>query len=140
MAKHPKALSFKERQKQLREDPIERRKMFERLLKHVEAGFSIDSFAEITKNSLQEWFKTFPDEINEEELTFSLKKGMHMWENIGKKQSTGECLGNSQAWRFNMGARYGWSDKIDLKAEHSGSIAVSVVSYASQQAEDREDT
>lgn len=140
MAKHPKSLSFRERQKQLRENPIERRKMFERLLKHVEAGFSIDSFAEITKNTLEEFFKKYPDEMCNEELTFSLKKGMHMWENIGKKQSTGECLGNSQAWRFNMGARYGWSDKIDLKAEHSGSIAVSVVSYASQQAEGTDET
>ena len=122
-------LTYREIQARLQESPDDRRKLFQKLIQHVSQGFSKDSFPEVTRKTLNRLFECYPDEFDEEEYHIALNKGMHFWENVGRKQSTGECLGNSSAWKFNMSARYGWSDKVDVKAEHSGNVAVQVVNY-----------
>jgi hypothetical protein len=126
-----KKLSYKERIKRLEEEPKERRKMFERLCGHVAKGYSFESFSEVTTKSLREYFKAYPEEFSQEEFELAMQKGRDLWEDIGHRQASGSCLGNSRTWYYNMSNRYGWSDKVQVEAEHKGSMAVNIISYAS---------
>lgn len=124
-----KKLRYRELQARLHESADERRRLAAKLQAHLSQGFSVDSFPEVTRGTLKRLFELYPEEFDSDERELATLKGMLFWENVGKKQATGECLGNSQAWRFNMSARYGWTDKIDVTAKHSGAVAVEVVNY-----------
>ncbi len=115
---------------QLQESSEEREKLFKKLLDHIAQGFSLESFPECSEKVLKKMFECFPIEFCQEEMDVALKKGRHFWEKVGKDQSLGKCLGNSSSWKFNMSAKYGWTDKVDVRAEHTGAVAVQVVSYA----------
>ncbi len=129
-----KRVTIKERREALTQSAIERRKVFKELLTHLGAGYSIESFAELSKESIYEFVKAYPEEFCEEEIVAAKRKGQQLWESIGHRQANGTCLGNSRTWYYNMANRYGWRDKIEVEAEHKGSIAVNVVSYATQKA------
>lgn len=118
----------------IEESALERRKIFKELLKHIEAGFSLESFPPLSENSIKTYLERFKEEFVEEELRQAMRQGRVMWESIGKRQADGQCLGNSRSWYYNMANRYGWREKIDIEAEHKGSIEVSVVSYATKKA------
>lgn len=127
-----KKLSRYERQKLIESDAQYRREIFERLLKHTREGFSLGSFDEVSEATVKRYFEKYPEEFVLEEYEEALRSGMHFWEGIGKKQATGDCLGNSRTWYYIMANRYGWREKVDVKADHSGEVKVQVVSYASQ--------
>lgn len=129
-----KRITVKERKEALTQSPIERRKVFKELLDHVGKGYSIKSFSELSEESINNYLKAFPEEFDREELDRALRKGMELWENIGYRQANGSCIGNSRTWYYNMANRYGWREKLEVEAEHKGSIAVQVVSYATQKA------
>lgn len=122
-----------ERERKIAASSSERRKIFKELLRHIESGFSLESFGPLSDVSIKKYLKTYPEDFIEEELEEAMRKGRSGWEMIGKKQATGECLGNSRSWYYNMANRYGWREKVDLVAEHKGQVNVSVVSYASTQ-------
>ena len=124
--------TYKERVSKIEADKSERRKVFEKLLAHLRRGYSLESFAELSTVSIRKYINLFKEEFVEEELDEAMRQGRLAWEDIGHKQATGACLGNSRTWYYNMANRYGWRDKLDLQAEHKGQVAVSVVSYASQ--------
>ena len=126
--------THKERVSKLEEDKNERRRVFDKLLIHLRKGYSLESFAELSPNSVRKYINLFKEEFVQEELEEAMRQGRLAWEEIGHKQATGACLGNSRTWYYNMSNRYGWRDKIDVEAEHKGQVAVSVVSYASQKA------
>lgn len=107
-----------------------RKKIFENLCKHLSKGFSMDSFEELSYNTIQEYLKIYSSEFKIEELHDSLRKGKLMWETIGYKQATGECLGNSRSWYYNMSNRYGWRDKVDVEQDTKGTLTVNVVNYS----------
>lgn len=126
-----KKLGPKERRSQLQLDPVYRRKLFERLLQHLAAGYSLDCFPELSEQTIGQLLKDYPSEWCEEELSDTLRHGKLYWEGVGRRQSEGTCLGNSRSWYYNMANRYGWRDKLDLNAEHKGQVEVSIVNYAS---------
>lgn len=107
-----------------------RRKVFKNLLTHVREGYSIDCYSPLSADTITLFLTKFPDEFIGTELEKALRDGKQMWEGIGIRQSDGRCLGNSRSWYYNMMNRYGWSDKAQVKQEHSGSIKVEVVNYA----------
>ena len=129
-----KKVSGKERRALGERSKEEREKIFGELCKHLEMGLSLECFGLLSDTSIRNWCKKYPEEFIEEELQDAMRKGREGWEMIGRKQSTGECLGNSRSWFYNMANRYGWREKIDLEAEHKGSVNVNVVSYASTKA------
>ena len=106
---------------------------FERLLEHVRAGFSTDCFEDFSSEQVFKNFEKWPEEYSKEAFEQALRQGKASWELIGKNQALGTCLGNSRSWFYNMAQRYGWSDKVDVRAEHAGNVNVSIVSYASTQ-------
>lgn len=129
-----KRLSTVEKGKKFAESETYRREVFSNLLKHVENGYSLDSFEDCSDDSVRKYLKLYKEEWNEEELAQAQRKGKGMWESIGFKQANGECIGNSRSWYYNMANRYGWREKLDIEAEHKGQIQVNVVSYASVKA------
>lgn len=129
-----KRVTGAERQAKAEEDAKERSKIFSELCAHVRGGYSIGCFVPISANTISRWLKVYPKEFNEEELELALRAGQTGWEEIGRKQANGSCLGNSRSWYYNMVNRYNWREKVDVTAEHKGQVSVSVVSYASTQA------
>ena len=125
-------LTVKERAAAIEAKADERRKIFKELCSHVAGGYSVASFPELSETSIRDYLNRFKDEFIQEELDLALRRGRVMWEGIGKRQADGQCLGNSRSWYYNMANRYGWREKIDIEAEHKGSIEVQVVSYASK--------
>ncbi len=128
-----KKLTGTERQARAEQDAKERSKIFSELCGHVKAGYSLQCFGPLSEITVRKWLKVYPKEFNEEELATALRLGQSGWEEIGRKQSNGTCLGNSRSWYYNMANRYGWREKVDVTAEHKGQVNVSVVSYATQQ-------
>ncbi len=122
----------KDRLLELAESAIARRKTFMELRKHVEAGYSMDCFGDLSDVSIEKFLKDYPEEFVMTELMESMRKGKLKWENIGERQANGSCLGNSRSWVYNMINRYKWSDRLQVEAEHKGAIAVNIVSYADQ--------
>jgi hypothetical protein len=118
-----------ERKKKAENCEVERRKIFKELLTHIEAGYSINCFPAISETTIDKWMKLYSKEFNEEDLQAAIRKGQAGWEIIGRRQSTGECLGNSRSWFYNMAHRYKWSDKVDVSLEHKGQVNISVVNY-----------
>jgi len=123
-------LSFLERQAKIEQEASERRKVFKELLDHVKAGYSLDCFGPLSLTSIRKYLKTFKEEFIEEELENAIRQGKNYWEDLGRRQSNGSCLGNSRSWYYNMANRYGWREKIDIEAEHKGQVQVNIVSYA----------
>lgn len=126
-----KKMTASERVAKLEADKVERRKVFKELIAHIEAGYSLDCFPAISDVTVRKYMKVYPDEFIEEEIVTALRKGKLGWEEIGKKQATGQCLGNSRSWYYNMVNRYQWHEKSQVETEHKGQVNVNVVSYAS---------
>lgn len=125
-------LGARERKVKLANDPVFRRAVFKDLLRHIEAGYSLDCFDQLSEIAIKNYLITYPEEFIEEELADSIRKAKGYWEGLGTRQANGSCLGNSRSWFYNMANRYGWQDKIDIKAEHAGQVEVSIINYATQ--------
>jgi len=123
-------LTQREINKKVQEDKLFRNMIFKELVKHLEKGMSLDSFEWISRATLNELMKRYPDEFNDDDLEHARRLGRDSWERIGLRQALGECLGNSRTWFYNMANRYGWRDKIDVESEHKGQVQVNVVNYA----------
>jgi len=136
MAIKREKMSTYQKGKKFAEDSGYRREMFVSLLRHIEGGYSLDSFEECSDDSIRKYLKLYKEEWNEEELSQAQRKGKGLWESIGFRQANGECIGNSRSWYYNMANRYGWREKLDIEAEHKGQVQVQVVSYASQKSLD----
>jgi hypothetical protein len=126
------AVTVKDRQAAVEARAEDRRKIFKELCMHVSAGYSVESFPELSRPTIEVYLKKYPLEFDLDELDKALRKGRTLWEGIGKKQAMGECLGNSRSWFLNMVNRYSWRERVDIEAEHRGSLEVQVVSYASK--------
>lgn len=123
-------LTTQERNEKLENDKGERRKLFKELLAHVEMGLSMESFGPLSEVSIKKYLTVYPEEFIAEELDEAKRRCRGYWEQIGRRQSNGECLGNSRTWFYNMANRFGWREKIEVEAEHKGQVQVNVVSYA----------
>lgn len=112
--------------------------ILKKFFEHVEQGFSVESFPDAKKITIDKWL----NELNydEEILEKSKRKGRLVWEIIGKKQSEGTCLGNSRSWYYNMANRYGWQDKISVDADVKGALSVEIVNYSRSKEEKKEDS
>ncbi len=119
---------------ELRENKDMREICFAELILHLQEGYSIDCFGPISSDTIFELCKDYPDEFNPVALEIVVRKAKTGWEKIGREQAEGKCLGNSRAWFYNMAHRYGWSDKVDIKADIKGSVSVNVINYNSDQA------
>jgi hypothetical protein len=111
-------------------DKLYRAMIVRELIKHLEKGMSIESFEFLSRGTINELMKKYPDEFDEADLEHARRLGRDSWERIGLRQALGDCLGNSRTWFYNMANRYGWRDKIDVESEHKGQVQVNVVSYA----------
>lgn len=129
-----KKLSREEKEAKLEADANERRVLFRKLCAHLEEGLSIESFYLVSDKTIYRMLENYPKEFDKEELLIAKKQGRDYWERIGQRQARGDCLGNSRTWFYNMANRYGWRDKIDVEAEHKGSVSINVVSYATKKA------
>ena len=123
------ASEYKER---LEADATERRQLFKELCAHLAEGLSIECFPSVSDHTLSKMFKDYPQDFDKEELSIALKKGRDWWENIGKHQANGTCMGNSRTWYYNMSNRYGWSDRQQIDSNVKGEVSVNVISYASK--------
>lgn len=132
-------LSATERRKKGEKDAIERRAIFKELLEHIRGGYSLDCFSVLSDVTIRSWLELYKEEFVREELDNAMRQGKQGWENIGRKQANGDCLGNSRSWYYNMSNRYGWRDKVDIEAEHKGNLQVNVVSYASSKVSRNDD-
>ena len=126
-----KKQSYKDKVARLRENAGERGKTFKNFCQHIELGYSKDCFGELSVHHLEEMFQKYPLEFDVEEYKLAKQKGKAYWESLGRRQADGTCLGNSRTWFYNMSMRYGWSDKIEVKAEHKGALAINIVNYGS---------
>jgi NADH:ubiquinone oxidoreductase subunit F (NADH-binding) len=116
-------------EKKLEENKEERKKIFKKLCEHVGAGKSIESFSELCDDTIYSYFERFPEEFSQKEYKLALKKGRDWWEETGKRQASGSCLGNSRTWQYNMINRYGWRDRVEVDADIKGNVQVQLVNY-----------
>ena len=127
-----KKVNASERKGKLSADPQYRKEVFKGLLDHIRQGYSMDCYSLITVAMIDEFTKIFPLEFPLEEIIEAQRDAKLGWERIGREQAIGTCLGNSRSWYYNMSNRYGWSDRVDLKAKTEGSVSVNIVSYSSK--------
>ena len=125
-----KKLSASERRAKIEGDAGERRKVFAELCQHIREGYSLDCFPALSEKSVRLYLELYKEEFVREDLDNAMRQGKVGWEDIGRRQANGQCLGNSRSWYYNMSNRYGWRDKVDIEAEHKGNLQVQVVSYA----------
>lgn len=112
----------------------ERRKIFRALCLHVRAGYSVDCFSKMSEQRVFDCLKLYKEEFILEEFEQAMREGKQGWEQIGRRQANGECLGNSRSWFYNMAQRYKWSDRVQVESDNKHAVSVNIVSYASQQA------
>lgn len=127
-----KKLSAREQKEKLESDANERKKVFKELLAHIRAGYSLDCFSACSDTTIRTYLKEYPNEFDSEEFYEALRDGKQGWEEIGRKQATGACLGNSRSWYYNMANRFGWSEKAQIETKNDHTVSVNVVSYASK--------
>lgn len=125
-----KRTTASERKERIKIDSAFRRQLFAGLCQHLRDGYSIDCYGPISFGDIQLYTKTYPNEFVVEELDDAIRDAKQGWEDIGRRQSDGKCMGNSRAWQYNMINRYNWTDRVDVKAQHSGAVEVSIVNYA----------
>ena len=106
-----------------------RERLFKEICKHIASGYSIDCFFHLDHQTISKYLDIYPKEFVRVELEQAKRAGKRAWEDIGRAQSNGECLGNSKSWYYNMCNRYGWTDKVETKIDHAGQIAVQVINY-----------
>lgn len=118
-------------------DPILRAEVMKSYAEHLESGFKGESF-QIDKKLIEKCYQAYTQEFESMgiDLSASEREGYRFWESIGRAQALGECLGNARAWTYNMANRYGWRDRQETDAKHTGNVAVSIVSYGSQGTQD----
>ena len=127
-----KKLSRKERTEMIKSNPKYRAQMFSDICSHLRDGYSLDCFGPLSEQSILDYTKLYPEEFVFEDLVEARREGKEGWESIGRDQATGKCLGNSRSWYYNMANRYGWRDKIDIEAQHSGQVQIEIVNYATK--------
>jgi hypothetical protein len=125
-----KKLSVKEKMERIEQDEKYRCQIFSDLCAHLRKGYSLECFVGLPVRTLFNYLKAYPQEFIPEELELARQEGRVYWETIGHRQAAGDCLGNSRTWQYNMINRYGWRDKIEVEAEHKGTVQVNVISYA----------
>lgn len=92
----------------------------ELLIKHMEKGFSYESFAGligVSKQTIYDWEKQYPEFLDAKEV--GVEKSRIFWENLGIQNIINESFGqnmgskslNSTVWIFNMKNRFQWRDK-----------------------------
>ena len=122
----------KARGARLADDAGERRRIFRELLKHIQGGMSLESFPDMSADTVHHYLEAFPEEFCPQEYAKAMRAGRLFWEGLGRRQATGECLGNSRTWFYNMANRFGWRERVDVESTHKGEVGVTVVSYASK--------
>ncbi len=126
-----KELSSKEFNAKFSQECALRKEAFKELKKHLLEGYSLDSFSLMSEKTIYESMKNYPLEFIVEEFEEILRKAKAGWENIGRQQALGNCVGNSRSWFYNMANRYGWSDKQKVETSGNSQLTVSIVDYAS---------
>lgn len=83
------------------------------LIKHLEQGYSFESFAaliDVSEDTIYEWCKIWPE--FSEAKSIGRPKSRLLWEQIGRAGTNGEIENfNCSAWIFNMKNRFKWRDK-----------------------------
>jgi hypothetical protein len=129
-----KRMTSLERGHEIAKDAELRARIFDRLCKHVAAGYSLDCFEELSILSIRKYLELYPEEFVGEELECAMRKGKQYWEGLGRRQADGTCLGNSRTWYYNMSNRYGWNEKQQIETDNKHQVSVNVISYANQKA------
>lgn len=112
------------------ENVLARASLIAGLCRHLREGYSMDSFPGADKGTIKKVLESYPQELDAGSVEIAAREGQLTWERIGRDQATGKSMGNSRAWSFTMGARYGWSDRVQVEAKHSGTVHVAVVQYS----------
>lgn len=124
-----KVVGAEERKKRLEESAEERRKMFSRVCAHLRAGYSLDCFDELSEAAVKRYIEAFPAEFCPHEYARACRLGKLGWEQIGRRQADGTCIGNSRSWYYNMSNRYGWSERSQIDADVRNAVSVTVIKY-----------
>lgn len=89
----------------------------QKLIEHMESGFSYESFAGlvgVSKQTIYDWEKVNPLFLDSKRIAF--EKSRLFWERCGIE---GMFMGgkenpfNSTVWIFNMKNRFNWRDKVE---------------------------
>lgn len=88
--------------------PEELKKVFAKLCKHLEGGFSIYSFADIDHTTVDAYCKRFPKEFPSDELRAAKAKGRQFWEGVEKDGIVGINPNfKEKSFQFKMMNSYG---------------------------------
>ena len=115
----------------LESSSVYRRRVFKDLIAHIVKGMSIQCFSTMGEQMIFNYMTRFPEDFIASDLDKAMRDGQEGWENIGRRQAEGSCIGNSRSWFYNMAHRYKWSDRVDVTTEHKGEVKVNIVNYGS---------
>ena len=100
----------------------------QRLVKHMEEGFSFESFAGVmgcSRACIYKWIDKYP-EFKEAREIGSVKSQL-MWEKAGIDglyQGGKDNPFNATVWVFNMKNRFGWRDKQEMTGKDGESLKI----------------
>lgn len=113
--------------------PEERLAMFKSYCKHLEDGFSRESFPDMSYEAVEEYVANFSDELDAEEMHKAWRTGRKRWEVTGQKGCIG--AGNyknfkSTAYIFIMQNMYGLKQNVNVTGKTEQDITHTIVEIA----------
>ena len=110
--------------------PDERLAMFKNYCKHLEDGFSRESFPDMSYEAVEEYVANFADELDADEMHKSWRIGRKRWEVTGQKG----CIGagayknfKSTAYIFIMQNMYGMKQNVNVTGETKQDVTHTIV-------------
>lgn len=96
----------------------ERVALCDKWCKHLEKGYSKESFPECDPQTIRSYMKKYPKDFDTEKLRRAEATHRVFWEEIGISGAMGKLQGfNASSWIFNMKNRFGWRDKQDVTTD-----------------------
>ena len=120
--------------------PDDRQRLQNQYVEHVESGLSDECFPECDLQTLRRYLRDFPDDFDIDLIEVARRKRQLFWERAGRDGTMGQIDGfNAASWKFNMGNRFGWTEKredtLKVKRDSAADLAKRVFDEEDDEAE-----
>lgn len=112
--------------------PEKRKQLLDNYVAHVESGLSDECFPDCDPTTFKKYVEQFPFEFDTDRIQIAKRKRQLFWESAGLNGTMGRIEGfNASSWKFNMGNRFGWSEKredtVKVKKDSAADLAKRVL-------------
>jgi len=98
--------------------PVERKAMFDELIRHLENGYGQDEFVPCDWDTVESYCKKYPDEFPAQKIQQAKRRGYRLFMSEGIKGMTGKTkYFNATAWIFMMKNKFKWRNSVEHKID-----------------------